>query len=141
MSDKTMQYHEMAAFIFLLFLVAKDRTTGGLFGDFEEQLNSVPPMPLPYKDFRDIVVKIRDVVTKPTDPQHGKYVELFKNAHEAIRDLFKEMEKDALWDVCKAVDFEKIKGIALLVLTDLETRPTFEARLWEREKQLSGTKG
>jgi hypothetical protein len=134
MSDKTMQYHEMAAFVFLLFLVAKDRDSGALFGDFEEQLNSVPQMPLPYKDFRDIVVKIRDVVIKTsTDPRHEKYVALFNNAHGAIKDLFQAMERDALWDVCKAVDFEKLKSVVLLALADLETRPKLEARLSQRE--------
>ena len=124
MGDKTMQYHEMAAFIFLLFLVAENRETGGLFNDFEDQLKSLPErMPLPLEDFHRIVTGIRDVIaTGSQDPRHDRYVALFKAAHEGIRDVLKAMEADALWDVCRPADFEKVKSIALLTLSDVETR-------------------
>ena len=138
MSNETMQYHEMAAFIFLLFLVAKDRQTGGLFNDFEDQLESLPPdMPLPFKDFHRILKGVLlTVVDSPAHPnpdpvRRQKYHKLFNNAHLAIRDLFQAMASDALWEVCRPVDFEKIKSLAVLSLMDLEARPALE-RLWER---------
>ena len=138
MSDKTMRYHEMAAFMFLLFLVAKDRQTGSLFANFEEQLKSVPDdMPLPYRDFHKILLGVRQTVVVGSGPQRAKYLELFGNAHVAIKKLLDEMKADALWDVCQPLDFERVKSTALQSLMDLSTRPEFEGRLSQLEKLLS----
>lgn len=134
MDDKTMRYHEMAAFMFLLFLVAKDRQTGTLFRDFEEQLNSVPDdMPPTYRDFHRILLGMRQVV-RGGGPTRDKYLELFGNAHKAIKKVLDEMKADALWDVCLPLDFERVKSIVGLTQLDLETRPEFERRLseWRR---------
>jgi hypothetical protein len=136
--DKTMRYHEMAAFIFLLFLVAKDRQTGSLFANFEEQLKSVPDdMPFPYRDFHRILLNVRQAVVVGGGPRRAKYLELFNNAHTAIKKLLDEMKADALWDVCLPTDLEKIKSIALQSLMDLNTRPQSEQHLSQLEKLLS----
>jgi hypothetical protein len=138
MDDKTMRYHEMAAFMFLLFLVAKDRQTGSLFANFEEQLTSVPDdMPFPYRDFHRILLGVRQTVVVGSGPRRAKYLQLFNNAHVAIKTLLDEMKADSLWDVCLPLDFEKVKSIALQSLTDLNTRPEVEKRLSEFERLLS----
>jgi hypothetical protein len=136
MSDRTMQYHEMAAFVFLLFLVAKDRNTGALYQDFHDQVKNLPSGMAPqYDAFHKLVMRVFDAVvhdpaTHPTpDPaRRDKFLRMFNTAHEAIRDLFLEMAADNLWDVCRPVDFEKVKSIALLTMMDMETRPEFESR-------------
>jgi hypothetical protein len=109
-----MEFFEIAAFMFVFFRVADDNHQGDPFGSFEEQLKSLPrDMPLPFKEFLQTVGRIRDVVVSQTE-DGAKYRRLFNTAHLAVKDVLDALAADALWDVCKTVEFEKLKSTVLL---------------------------
>jgi hypothetical protein len=116
LSTPHMEFYEIAAFMFVFFRVANDNDRGEPFDSFVSQLKSLPnDLPVEFKEFLDTVSGIRDVVASETEtPQRTKYRGLFNKAHLAVKDVLDAMAADALWDVCKTVEFDKLKNVVTL---------------------------